>query len=66
MVVAGLLHSRAARHRLGAQGLHHAGLRGEPSTWPQGPRGLGARSRAAARAAPPAVDLAPVAELSPP
>ena len=33
MVVAGLLHSRAARHRLGAQGLHHAGLRGEPSTW---------------------------------
>lgn len=41
MVVAGLLHGRAARHRLGAQVLYHAGLRGEPSTWPQGPRGCG-------------------------
>lgn len=66
MVVAGLLHSRAAGHRLGAQVLHHAGLSGEPTTWPQGPRGLGARSRAAAPAAPSAVDLDPAPELSPP
>ena len=63
MVVAGLLHSRAAGHRLGAQVLHHAGLRGEPTTWPRGPRGPGARSRAAAYEA---VQLDPGPELSPP
>lgn len=66
MVVAGLLHGRAARHRLGAQVLYHAGLRGEAQHMATGTSRLRARSRAAARAAPPAVDLAPVAELSPP
>lgn len=47
MVVTGLLDSRAAGDSLGAQILHHAGLRGGPATWQLGPQGLGAHCRAA-------------------
>lgn len=66
MGVAGLLHCRAARDRLGAQVLYHTGLTGGPATWQRGPQGLGAHSGAAACAAPSAVGLAPAPELSPP
>lgn len=63
MVMAGLLHSCAARDCRGAQVLDHAGLTRGPATWPQGPGGPEAHSGAAGRAAPSAVDLAPAPEL---
>lgn len=64
--MAGLLHGRAARHHLGA--------RETPCAWPGGAQHMATgtsllRARFSGRkprAAPPAVDLAPIAELSPP